>query len=376
MVRLSVLTLMIVWFFAVEPARAVPLFDSEVPLEIVIKSDFPYASYFGKNLSDVKKPKYAAKILYKYSGKVRHVNASQQARGSGRLDHCRFAPFKLGIQQPDFLFAGISKEIKVVTHCQYLGSAQENERQIIKEYATYKMIEALGLPAFKARLVKIHYFTNKDLKIATRYAFFIEPKSNLLARDSRLAKAFHEDETEQLLVQKFGSNYEAKLKSGRLRESDLKDFFNRLIDLDWYIARSLGQRLILNDDWGGVIESGNVQAMYLKSGKTTGVHYDFDLSELVGKFSAFNPDARSLLLQDIKWVHDFCTKEASDDSGLISIPQKKTRCKFVLRSLATRELAVLKAIEDVPLLSAQDKAPLLLRSKIFFHAIKTVESRL
>lgn len=100
-----------------------------------------------------------------------------RARGKSRLRVCAFPPLRLRFSEADETFAGAGK-IKLVTHCR---NNDTSEKDVIEEYAVYRMFNALTSASMRVRLARIAY-AKPDGEATTRYAFFLEPEKELAAR--------------------------------------------------------------------------------------------------------------------------------------------------------------------------------------------------
>lgn len=130
---------------------------------------------------------------YELAGKLQFTNAAGEttqldigirARGKFRLqkDVCRFPPLRLNFktsQAKNTLFHKLDK-VKLVTHCQ-LSSRYEST--LLREYITYRILNALTDISFRVRLMRITYVdTENDNDESIRYGFIIEHRERLAKR--------------------------------------------------------------------------------------------------------------------------------------------------------------------------------------------------
>ena len=100
-----------------------------------------------------------------------------RARGKSRLRVCAFPPLRLKFPDSDGLFADAGK-LKLVTHCR---NNTTSEKDVIEEYAVYRMFNALTDASLQVRLARTTYADSGGGQ-TTRYAFFLEPEKHLAAR--------------------------------------------------------------------------------------------------------------------------------------------------------------------------------------------------
>jgi hypothetical protein len=76
--------------------------------------------------------------------------------------------------------------VKLVTHCSYVeGKIADHKSandKLILEYGVYKMLEALKLPSYRARLAKIDYQDKRGRSIVEGFGFFLEPSASMEQR--------------------------------------------------------------------------------------------------------------------------------------------------------------------------------------------------
>jgi hypothetical protein len=109
-----------------------------------------------------------------------------RTRGSFRLqrDHCEFPPLRVNFKRSQVegtVFAGQNK-LKLVTHCQ--DDRDEYEQYMLQEYLIYRAYNLLTDTSFRVRLVRINYVDTEGRRdLVTKYAFFLESKQAMAARN-------------------------------------------------------------------------------------------------------------------------------------------------------------------------------------------------
>ena len=134
------------------------------------------------------------RILAEESGRIKHAFVLRaqgvehpvelRRRGKSRMRVCDFPPLRVefdGDGGPMSPFAG-QRRLKLVTHC---GKAQKSEAYLLKEYAAYRIFNAISEVGYRVRLVRVNY-TDTDSAQGTptlrRYGFFIESAAELAER--------------------------------------------------------------------------------------------------------------------------------------------------------------------------------------------------
>lgn len=342
------------------------IFDNSQILEIELTTDFPFNNFSGKPRPEV---------FEKFDGKMRYIAGDQQiisnikieARGSGRLNHCKFAPFKIIFSKNEkmVLFEGPERDFKVVSHCSHTNTQQPDlSEYIMKELLLYKMLESLGAPSFKTKPLKIAYRNFEGKIIENQKAFLIEPTRQYLARSVHLNDII-EDSTMNSLINSW-------IESGIKDQAGFDKKMSELIDVENHIENNLGQLLILNEDWVGSFRSGNVKTFLSKTGKVFNVHYDFDLSNLVEKFSRNQKSFTypATVESDKKWISNFCN---TDSETYIKAEEKKKACPNVIFRFSQKKESVLQTIMSFEFLDSKKKKVFYDRALVFFEALETLK---
>jgi len=104
-----------------------------------------------------------------------------RTRGIFRLKTCSFPPIRLDLpahKAERTPFAGEDR-LKLVTHCQ---SDRGSERNLLKEYALYRVFNAVTDSSFRVRLAHITYVDSARHDTVTRYGVLVESDVALAQR--------------------------------------------------------------------------------------------------------------------------------------------------------------------------------------------------
>jgi len=111
------------------------------------------------------------------------IDVKLRTRGIFRLKKCAFPPIRLDLpaRKLDHTpFAGEDK-LKLVTHCQ---GDRTSERNLLREYALYRLFNAATDSSFRVRLAHMTYVGPARHDTVTRYGFLIESDTALAQRIS------------------------------------------------------------------------------------------------------------------------------------------------------------------------------------------------
>lgn len=320
------------------PAYATaPLFSSEEPLEITIKTSMDFKAYY-----DGERPRgndiFPAEIRYDFDGKTVISKVQIAPRGRSRLADCRFSPYKLIFDGTNNgpLFAGVGKSIKFVARCGRLPNLAEDERMLTKEILIYKVVEATGIPSFQVRRVNVHYENEQGWVTGHDEAFIIENKKLFLARDRRYTRSLTDEE---------------------MRQVGLSENKNPQLEPSLRAMHELVQNMIQNYDWNdGVFgKFQNVEALFNTEGKVVMIPYDFDRTSFVGHENDMQEGS-------VRYFSKFFDNHCQDSV-----------CLSAKRKLLARRDFVLKAIADFKLLSDENKAPLVEHVTNYFEALRSAD---
>ena len=222
------------------------LFTDHTPLNLRLETDLHGLL---RDKGDHRK-EHVARLHYQAGTDTGTVTVSLRTRGIFRRERCAFPPIRIDFPSHKVAgtpFAGQNK-LKLATHCQ---SAQSFERNLIKEYALYRVFNAVTDTSFRVRLVHVTYVDTARTDTVTRYAFLIESDPALAGR----------------------------LDADLLETHNVADF---VTDPYYMTLVSVFQYLIGNTDWS-VWGRHNIALFSLKTDhRIFAVPYDFDFSGAVG----------------------------------------------------------------------------------------------
>ncbi|UCG86841.1 MAG: hypothetical protein JSW71_23595 [Gemmatimonadota bacterium] len=147
----------------------------EAPLKVIFKEREQVSSYHP-----------GVVIVEGTDGSSVRLDVQVKTRGKFRLNprNCRFPPLRINFkkkQVENTVFAGQDK-LKLVTHCQ--DKREEYEQYVLLEHVVYRTYNLLTDLSYRVRLARITYVdTEEDREPLTKYAFFIEEKDDMAARN-------------------------------------------------------------------------------------------------------------------------------------------------------------------------------------------------
>ncbi|MBL7716896.1 MAG: hypothetical protein JNL01_15635 [Bdellovibrionales bacterium] len=126
----------------------------------------------------------SGQLSYEVNGKKFSLPVEMEERGGVRPFMCKdFPPFKMIL--PDKgkspLFAGADRDMKVVTHCKK-NARPIGLREIYREYAVYRILEASGLVHFQTQLVEMEYLKKDGTLLTKGPAILIENQKDAFDR--------------------------------------------------------------------------------------------------------------------------------------------------------------------------------------------------
>jgi hypothetical protein len=233
---------------------ASPLFRTTTPLALQLKTDLRAL------LRDrgEKRVEHGATLHFEDAGDSGSVNVDLRTRGIFRLKRCAFPPLRIDLparKVENTPFAGQDK-LKLVTHCQ---SDRTSERNLLQEYALYRVFNALTDTSYRVRLAHVTYIDSSRADTVIRYGFLIESDVEL------------------------GRRIGAQVQ-------ELDKVHDVLTDPAYMTLVAVFQYLIGNTDWS-VWGRHNI-AIFGDSvtHKRIAVPYDFDFSGAVGAYYATPPE--------------------------------------------------------------------------------------
>ncbi len=191
-------------------------------------------------------------LLTSESGQMMSWEIEVKTRGKYRRRVCDFAPIKLNFSKSQLRAAGFNDfdKYKLVTHCD--EDRYSGETAVLKEYAAYKLYEALTPNSYRTQVLRIRYVDSEgNLPSVRRYAFLIES-------DAQVEQRLQREECEECLgVAPEQLDREAE---------NLHAVFQYMIgNVDFNLAMSRNLKLFGSERVGGLVP----------------IAYDFDFSGLV-----------------------------------------------------------------------------------------------
>src|SRR6266545_2533808 len=124
---------------------------------------------------------HTATLRFGADGDTGSIAVKLRTRGIFRLKNCGFPPIRLDLPSHkvnDTPFAGEDR-LKLVTHCQ---NDRLFERNLLREYALYRVFNAVTDSSFRVRLAHVTYVDSARHDTLTRYGFLIESDTALARR--------------------------------------------------------------------------------------------------------------------------------------------------------------------------------------------------
>jgi len=154
------------------------IYQPDSVLEITLQTDW-------KNFLRKKHTKEKQDALITYSsatGEVISRNISLNARGNSRLAICGFPPIDLHFKKSELEEEGFIapfNDLKLVTHCNNVKSA---EQQVLREFLAYQLYNIISPYSYRVQLVNIKYVDEVGDLFVEKMAFLIEDTDALAYR--------------------------------------------------------------------------------------------------------------------------------------------------------------------------------------------------
>ena len=160
-----------------------PLFNasSNDVIDLTLRADFDHINDPAVAKADATS---AGTVSWTEGGSSLSVAVTVEARGHSRFDHCAFRPLTIVFPtaQVGNVFEGVTKKLKVVTHCGNHptdpwilgGTPEEQRRRLLAEYYFYEVLERLESTALNTRLARITYQDSSGTAIVTDFAILRE----------------------------------------------------------------------------------------------------------------------------------------------------------------------------------------------------------
>ena len=257
-----------------------PLFAADSPIEITVAGPIHQIE---RATADATTPRPATLAA---GSETLPIMLSARGHARRQAVNCQFPPLLVAFPQKpgaSSLFRG-QKQLKLTAHCRNQSSF---DRYVLREYATYRLYNALTPQSFKVRLARVRY-VDGGKEIAVRWGFFIED-SNAVAR--RLGG-------KQLDVPSFP--YSGLDPAGEARAA----LFEYLIgNLDWDMGEGpKGSRCCHNFKLVGATRDARTGVIPIP--------YDFDYSGLVDTPYAVPPEGIPVNSVRHRWFRGICRNNA------------------------------------------------------------------
>jgi hypothetical protein len=249
---------------------------------------------------------HPATLRYGEGADTGSIAVKLRTRGIFRLKKCGFPPIRLDLPSKrvdDTPFAGEHK-LKLATHCQ---GDRSYERNLLREYALYRVFNALTDTSFRVRLAHMTYVDSARHDTVRRYGFLIES-------DTALARRIGADQV----------------------RSD--NVYDPMTDPSYMTLVAVFQYMIGNTDWS-VWKRHNI-AIFQKVAEPRpllGVPYDYDFSGAVNAPYAIPPEQLKIQSVRQRVYRGFC----QPDSVLAGV---LARFRLVKDSIYT----AVRAVPDLP----------------------------
>lgn len=231
-----------------------PLFASDSVLTLRLEGDF---KELFRDRGEERK-EHPARLRFWSGTDTTSVKVELRTRGIFRLKNCSFPPLRVDLptgKVANTIFAGQDK-LKLVTHCR---GDRLYERNLLKEYALYRVFNAVTDTSFRARLVHMTYIDTTRADTVVRYGIFIESDREL----------------------------EQRLRAAVVDQHRVHD---AVTDPAYMTLVALFQYLIGNTDWS-VWGQHNIQVFSdSATNKLFAIPYDWDFSGAVGAPYAAPPE--------------------------------------------------------------------------------------
>ncbi len=202
-----------------------------------------------------------------------------RTRGIFRLKTCSFPPIRLDLPSHKVdgtPFAGEDR-LKLVTHCQ---RDRLSERNLLREYALYRVLNAVTDTSFRVRLAHVTYVDSARHDTIIRYGFLIESDTALATR----------------------------IAATPVRANNVYD---PVIEASYMTLVAVFQYLIGNNDWS--VWGRHNMAVFQKTAAPRpllAVPYDFDFSGAVNAPYASPPPQVPIKTVRERWYRGFCQPDS------------------------------------------------------------------
>ena len=301
------------------PGQA-PLFQDDAPLTLRLEGDF-------KGLlrdRGEKRVEHPALLRFSTETDSGSVKVDLRTRGIFRLKNCTFPPLRIDLPTGKVKSTVFDRQdkLKLVTHCR---SDHLYERNLLKEYALYRVFNAVTDTSFRVRLAHITYIDTTRSDTTVRYAFLIES-------EREFARRLGADIVPQLHVH------------------------DMVTDASYMTLVALFQYLVGNTDWSVWGQHNITVFSDTASHQLVAVPYDFDFSGVVNAPYASTPPQLPIKSVRERLYRGYC----QPDSILTA----------ALGRFRTAKDSIYAAVRAVPALDDRDKRSMLSYFDDFFQTIE------
>jgi len=303
--RLSCFLLISCW--TVASAQSAPqtpsrLFAEPAPLTLRLEGDLHALTHD----RGTQRKQHPATLRYGSGADTGAIPVKLRTRGIFRLKTCGFPPIRLDLPSHkvnETLFAGEDR-LKLVTHCQ---NDRLYERNLLREYALYRVFNAVTDSSFRVRLAHVTYIDSARHDTVTRYGFLIES-------DAALARRIGADPL------------------------TVDNLYDPMMDPSYMTLVAVFQYLIGNTDWS-VWKRHNIAIFQLvpEPKPVLAVPYDFDFSGAVNAPYASPPEQLKIQSVRQRVYRGFC----QPDSVLTPVLDR-------FRAAKDSMYAAVRAVPDLP----------------------------
>ena len=274
-----------------------PLFTSDSVLTLRIEGDF---KALFKDRGEERK-EHPARLRFSSGTDTASVKIELRTRGIFRLKNCSFPPLRIDLptgKVANTVFAGQDK-IKLVTHCR---GDRLYERNLLKEYALYRVFNVLTDTSFRVRLAHLTYIDTTKADTTVRYGILIESDREM---ERRLGAAV--------------------VDQHRVHDAVTDPAYMTLV--------ALYQYLIGNTDWS-VWGQHNIQVFSdTATHKLFAIPYDYDFSGAVGAPYASPPEQLPIKSVRERLYRGYCQPDSILAGALVRFRTSKDSIYAAVRAV-------------------------------------------
>lgn len=284
-----------------EAADRAPLFQSEEPLEMTLRTDIDFLRDERSDSVEVD----GTATFVNLDGSEATSPVQVRARGNFRRDkaNCNFPPLRLNFPRGDMdgtVFEG-QNHLKLVTPCR--DDRDDYQRYVFDEYLAYRVLNLLTPASYRVRLVHVTYEdVNDDYGPKTKCGFLIES-------DDQMAERNHATFLEVPQMHPIMADAE---------QADIVAMFNYMIG---------------NVDWSDVYFH-NAGVIETEDSRHLTVPYDFDFSGVVNtRYATVPPQLRDRVTRvRNRLFRGFCRPELTQTAMSMVFNLKRDQIEQLYRT--------------------------------------------